>query len=103
MWTRKLEICFAAVGLLIAVTLAGCVVDGEHKARDEIQSSRPADASSCEGLDQQACFENPDCVQIWRLPADCENAELCDFEFVECSDKGQGCGLPGLPPCPDEF
>lgn len=84
MWTLKT--CFAAVGLLTAVALAGCVVDGEHETLDEIQSN----LTSCEGLSQQACWEHRDtCVQIWRLPPDCQNAELCDFEFVLCSDMGQ--------------
>jgi hypothetical protein len=88
MWTRKLKTCFAAVGLLTAATLAGCVVDDEHKILDEIQSKPMAD-SICDGLDQQACWEHRDtCVQIWRVPAGCENAELCDPEFVLCSALG---------------
>jgi len=82
MWTRKLETCFAAVGLLAAVTLAGCVVDGESKAVDEIKSP----PSPCDGLNQQDCAAHPDiCVAIWRVPAGCQNAELCDPEFVLCS------------------
>lgn len=96
MWTRKLKTCFATIGLLTAATLAGCVVDGEHKTLDEIQSNltveeassthRPPAGSSCDGLSQQACWDNRDhCVQIWQLPPDCQNAELCDFEFVLCS------------------
>jgi hypothetical protein len=85
MWTRKLETCFAAVGLLTAITLAGCAVDGEHETLDEIQSN----LTVCEGLNQQACWQHRDtCVQIWRLPPDCQNAELCDYEFVLCSAMG---------------
>lgn len=113
MWTRKLETCFAAVGLLTAAILAGCVVDNEHKTLDEIQSNLTSDespsthgrptSSICDGLSQQACWDHRDqCVQIWRNPPDCPNTELCDLEFVECSALGQ-CGLPGLPPCSPEF
>ncbi len=96
MWTRKLKTCFAAVGLLTAATLAGCVVDGEHKTLDEIQSNLTADGSPstdghttgsiCDGLNEQACAENQaSCVPIWRNPPDCQDAELCDLEFVLCS------------------
>jgi len=113
MWTRKLETCFAAIGLLTAATLAGCVVDGEHKTLDEIQSNLTTAGSSstnvrpvhsiCDGLSLQACAENQaTCVPIWRTPPDCPNVELCDLEFVLCSALGQGCGLPGLPACPAE-
>ena len=85
MWTRKLKTCIAAVGLLTAVPLAGCVVGGEHETLDEPQS-KPTSGSICDGLDQQACAEHPDtCVAIWRNPPDCPNVELCDLEFVLCS------------------
>ena len=88
MWTRKLETCLAAVGLLAAITLAGCAVDGEHTTLDEAPSNLTS-GSICDGLDQQACWAHRDtCVQIWRLPPDCQNAELCDFEFVLCSAMG---------------
>ena len=113
MWTRKFKTCFAAIGLLTAATLAGCLVDGEHKTLEEVQSNLTADeasstnartaSTSCAGLSAQACWANRDhCVSIWRLPPDCQNAELCDFEFVLCSELGQGCGRPGLPACPEE-
>jgi hypothetical protein len=105
MWTRTLQTCFAAIGLLTAATLAGCVVDGERQAPAEIQSNVTTHRPACAGLDQAACFANRDhCVQIWQLPASCppEQAEICTLEFVECSEMGQGCGRPGLPACPDE-
>lgn len=87
MWTRKLGTRLVVVGLLAAATLAGCAVDVDvqHEALDETQSS----LSFCEGFDQLACWQHRDrCVQIWRLPDDCQNAELCDFEFVLCADLG---------------